>query len=168
LISASCVNETNKIINNINCIQQNNETSLNNFNFFKMIEKVLSDTLFLYSAKTMVILNHFIFSIVCIIAISKTITMIIPVKIISDYNLTSSNNELLILGTIFLIFLFVFILNKYAKTYFNYLLMIISIILLITIIVNLIKLKQFFNFHRIPIIGNLGVEYIYVSYCILT
>jgi len=141
-----------------------------------MIDKIVSDIFQNFSAKVFIILNHFIFSVICIIAISKTLSVIVPLRTVEHlfqpnstlHSLTSNikGYEILMLGVIFLVFLLVYTVNKYGKTYLNYFLLTISVILFLATIINLIIYKDEFDFKRIPLVGNNGVKYVYVRICL--
>jgi hypothetical protein len=79
-----CLTETGRLINGI----KNN--SYKRFDYIHLIERLIKDTIFAHSSKFCVLINHLLYSILCIITLSKTINVFLVTKFEYLSKLTNS------------------------------------------------------------------------------
>jgi hypothetical protein len=177
MFSSISLIETGRLLQ---CIKNN---TYRNFNYIYLIDSLISDCLFAFASKALVVINHLVYAILCIITFSRiTMTFFIErydvFKPILEYMNNSdqnshipiilSNSHMIVLMIGFCIFLVIFALVKATDPFnkiFNYLIIMLSIALSclilfrISIIFTYEKPKQSF-LEKVPLFG---ADYTYVK-----
>lgn len=183
-----CLLETGKLINGL---KSNNNRK---FDYFNYIDLLIKDSIFSYSSKFCVFLNHLIYSILSIITLSKVISIFFidkysvfnfismyfdgkedallamqqPNNLFSMYNFDKeeivSNRKLIVFLIIFLIFIFTFLLFRFVRTFLSVCLFLIMMTISFIIFFNVFELS-----HSIAMdkrINWFGFDYTYVNFFI--
>jgi hypothetical protein len=179
-----CLLETGKLINGL---KSNNNRK---FDYFNYIDILIKDSIFSYSSKFCVFLNHLIYCILSIITLSKVISIFFidkysvfnfistyfdgkvddllamqqPSNLSPFYNFEKeefiSNRKIIVFLIIFLIFIFTFLLYRFVKTFLS-----VCLFLLMTTISFIIFFNVFELSHSIDVdkrITWFGFDYTYV------
>jgi hypothetical protein len=183
-----CLLETGKLINGI---KSNNNRK---FDYFNYIDLLIKDSIFLYSSKFCVFLNHLLYCILSIITLSKVFSIFFIEKysifkfitvyfdgkedallsmqsnnLFSIYNLDKeeliSNRKIIIFLIIFLFFIFSFLLHRFIKTFINVCLFIIMTTISFIIFFNVYDLTHSIKMDKR--INWFGFDYTYVKYFFL-
>ncbi len=179
-----CLLETGKLINGIK--SKNNKK----FDYFNYIDLLIEDSIFSYSSKFCIFINHLIYCLLSIITLSKIISIFFIQKypifnfvsmyfdgkedslssiqlsnLFSIYNIDKeeliSNRKIFTFLVIFILFIFTFLLYRFIRTFFS-----ICIFVIMTTISFIIFFNMFELSHSIKMdkrINWFGFDYTYVN-----
>lgn len=177
IFSSTCLLETGKLISGT----KNNFQK--RFDYFHLIDSLITDNVFALSSKFCVLINHLLYTILCIITLSKvfiifflqkysifsTILMLINRDKVQNnnkrdffyenYDSIFNNESIVVLSASFIIFLVFYIINRFLKQIFVATIFILSLILIGLMSVNLTIYKQHIKHQNIPLFGS---DYTYV------
>lgn len=179
-----CLLETAKLLNGI---KSNNNRK---FDYFNYIDLLIKDSIFSYSSKSCVFLNHLLYAILSIITLSKVFSIFFIEKyaffnfislyfdgkedvllsmqssnLFSIYNLDKeeliSNRKMIIFLIIFLLFIFTFVLYRFVRTFLCLCLFMLMITISFIIFFNVSELTHSIKMDKR--INWFGFEYTYVN-----
>lgn len=187
MFSSICLTETGKLVAGI---RNNFERK---FDYFHLIDTLVNDQIFLISSKFCVVINHLLYSILCIITLCKVLiifffqnynmfsfivdlmnrnNILLPKKdkiFLNKENPIIPENESIIIVLIsFLLFLVFFTFNRFMKKIFVSIIFCLTILLTLILSINLTYFKKENKLYKIPLFGSdytyVRIENKYISY----